>query len=144
MLSASTPPHSGELEALPAAGAGRSAAAHGPIPGHLLGYCSKTLDYRRATSKRPCANCAHLTQTLEALRRRAGELALPAAEACHSDDSMLWTPHGAGHLTFGPGHGAPRHRPLRPPTKLSRPMTRWRPLFRFQSILAARGAKPVK
>ncbi|MFA7764837.1 hypothetical protein [Streptomyces sp. NRRL S-448] len=94
-------PHPGEPEARPAAGAGRSAAAHRPIPGHLLGYCGKTLDSRHANGKRTCANCAHLTKTLDALRRRAGELALPATEPCHSDDSMLWTPHGAGSLAFG-------------------------------------------
>ncbi|WP_328971556.1 hypothetical protein OG590_07620 [Streptomyces goshikiensis] len=101
LLVLTTPPHAGELEARPAAGAGRSAAAHRPIPGHLLGYCGKPLDLRRATGKRACANCAHLTKTLEALRGRAGELILPAGESCHSDDSLLWTPPGAGPLTFG-------------------------------------------
>lgn len=101
LLVLATPPHPGELEARPAAGAGRSAAAHRPIPGHLLGYCGKTLDSRRASGKRACANCAHLTKTVDALRWRAGELALPAAEPCHSDDSLLWTPRGAGSLAFG-------------------------------------------
>uniref|UniRef100_A0AAU2JXJ7 Uncharacterized protein n=1 Tax=Streptomyces sp. NBC_00049 TaxID=2903617 RepID=A0AAU2JXJ7_9ACTN len=101
LLVLTTPPHSGELEARPASGAGRSAAAHRPIPGHLLGYCGKTLDCRRASGKRACANCAHLTKTLDALRRRAGELVLPAAEPCHSDGSLLWTLRGAGRPAFG-------------------------------------------
>ncbi|MFD8978612.1 hypothetical protein [Streptomyces sp. NPDC059564] len=101
LLAMATPPHPGELEARPATGVGRSAAAHRPIPGHLLGYCGKALDYCRATGKRACANCAQLTKTLEALRGRAGEIILPAVEPCHSDDSLLWTPPGAGPLTFG-------------------------------------------
>ncbi|AWZ08365.1 MULTISPECIES: hypothetical protein [unclassified Streptomyces] len=96
-----TLPYSGELEARPACGAGRSAAAHRPIPGHLLGYCGKALDYRRTSGKRACANCAHLTKTLDALRRRAGELVLPAAEPCHSDASMLWTLPGGGRSGVG-------------------------------------------
>ncbi|MFG2978853.1 hypothetical protein ACGFYY_38430 [Streptomyces sp. NPDC048331] len=101
LLALTAPPHSGDAEARPAAGAGRSAAAHRPIPGHLLGYCGKALDRRRSTSKRPCANCARLTRTLHALRERAGELALPAVEPCHGEDSLLWTHHGAGPLAFG-------------------------------------------
>ncbi|MEU8678064.1 hypothetical protein [Streptomyces sp. NPDC048560] len=101
LLVLTTPPHPGEVEARPAVGAGRSAAAHRPIPGHLLGYCGKPLDYCRATGKRACANCAHLTRTLDALRGRAGELALPAAEPCHSDESPLWALPDVGRLTFG-------------------------------------------
>ncbi|WP_406186193.1 hypothetical protein [Streptomyces sp. NBC_01006] len=101
LLVLTTPPHPGELDTRPAAGAGRSAADHRPIPGHLLGYCGKTLDARTASGKRACANCAHLTQTLDALGRRAGELTMPAAEPCHSDDSVLWTPRDAGSLAFG-------------------------------------------
>ncbi|WP_267840349.1 hypothetical protein [Streptomyces antarcticus] len=101
LLVLTTPAHPGDLEASPAAGAGRTAAAHRPIPGHLLGYCGKALDHRRATSKRACANCAQLTETLDALRGRAGELVLPAPAPCHSDDGLLWVAPGAGRLAFG-------------------------------------------
>ena len=59
------------------------------------------VDRRRATGKRACANCAHLTKTLEALRGRTDGLVLPGAQPCHSGDSLLWTPPGAGHLAFG-------------------------------------------
>ncbi|MCZ4080844.1 hypothetical protein [Streptomyces antarcticus] len=101
LLVLTTPPRPGDPETRSAAGAGKAAAAHRPIPGHLLGYCGKTLDPRGTTGKRACANCAHLTRTLDALRHRAGALVLPAAEPCHGDDSLLWTPRGAGSLAFG-------------------------------------------
>jgi hypothetical protein len=50
ILALTTPHHpGGEPEGRPAAGAGRGAVAHRPIPGHLLGYCGKPLDIRRSS-----------------------------------------------------------------------------------------------
>ncbi|WP_405735001.1 hypothetical protein OG607_41665 [Streptomyces sp. NBC_01537] len=105
LLIITTAPHpSGEPDTRAASGAGRSAVAHRPIPGHLLGYCGKPLDSRRAVSRRVCANCTRLGEALERFRRRAGQLALPAGEPCHGDDTLLWAPQGRGNLVTGHRH----------------------------------------
>ncbi|MGP9017597.1 hypothetical protein ACT1U9_04200 [Streptomyces sp. BR1] len=97
-----TAPHpGGEPDFRPAAGAGKSAAAHRPIPGHLLGYCGKPLDDRPSTARRVCANCSALDTVLDRFRRTAGELTLPGGEPCHVDDALLWAPKGRGNLVIG-------------------------------------------
>ncbi|MEU4347084.1 hypothetical protein [Streptomyces sp. NPDC023838] len=97
-----TESHSGgEPDFRPAAGAGKSAAAHRPIPGHLLGYCGKSLDDRASTARRVCVNCSRLSTVLDAFRSRAGELVRPSGEPCHVDDSVLWAPSGRGNLVTG-------------------------------------------
>ncbi|MFJ8676278.1 hypothetical protein [Streptomyces sp. NPDC093589] len=102
LLALTTAPHpGGEPDTRPAAGTGKGAAAHRPIPGHLLGYCGKHLDTRRATSRRRCANCTRLSDSLQRLLQGADELQLPAGEPCHGDAGLLWMPHGRGHLVTG-------------------------------------------
>lgn len=103
LLILTTPPHpGGETDARRAAGTGASAVAHRPIPGHLLGYCGKTLDSRRSAARRVCANCMRLSEALAAFTQKAGELEQPAAVPCHVDDALLWAPKGRGDL--GTGH----------------------------------------
>ncbi|MFH9071406.1 hypothetical protein [Streptomyces alboflavus] len=97
-----TAPHpGGEPDFRPAAGAGKSAAAHRPIPGHLLGYCGKSLDDRSSTARRVCANCTGLHAALDRFHNTVGQLALPDAEPCHVDDALLWAPKGRGNLVTG-------------------------------------------
>ena len=95
-----TPRHlGGEPDLRPAVGKG--AAAHRPIPGHLMGYCGKPLDTRHASTRRECADCPRLGQALERLQRRAGELVLPPSEPCHPENILLWAPLGRGNLVTG-------------------------------------------
>ncbi|MFF8958671.1 hypothetical protein [Streptomyces sp. NPDC014894] len=101
LLALTTAPHPGEPEARPARNAGRGSAGHLPIPGHLLGYCGKPLDNRPAPTRRRCTLCTRLSNALDALRRRAGELLLPAVEPCHGDDTLLWAPVARGNLVTG-------------------------------------------
>ncbi len=97
-----TPPHpGGEPETRPAAGTGKGAAAHLPIPGHLMGYCGKSLDSRRSMARRVCANCTSLRAALDRFRQRAGQLLLPDADPCHGDDTLLWTAKGRVNLVTG-------------------------------------------
>ncbi|GGU55545.1 hypothetical protein GCM10010211_20380 [Streptomyces albospinus] len=97
-----TAPHpSGEPDSRPAAGAGKSAAAHRPIPGHLLGYCGKPLDDRASTARRVCANCTGLSTALDRFHHTADELVLPSGTPCHVDDSVLWVASGRGNLVTG-------------------------------------------
>ncbi|MEV5979604.1 hypothetical protein [Streptomyces sp. NPDC052114] len=97
-----TPLHSGgEPDFRPAAGAGKSAAAHLPVPGYLLGYCGKSLDDRASTARRVCANCTGLRTALDRFRHTAGDLVLPRGEPCHVDDSVLWVASGRGNLVTG-------------------------------------------
>ncbi|MFG3282065.1 hypothetical protein [Streptomyces sp. NPDC048111] len=96
-----TAPHpGGEPEFRPAAGAGKSASSHRPIPGHLLGFCGKPLDDRPSTPRRVCANCNTLDAALDRFHHTAGELTLPS-EPCHIDDAVLWAPNGHGNLVTG-------------------------------------------
>ncbi|MET8683649.1 hypothetical protein ABZV77_05480 [Streptomyces sp. NPDC004732] len=102
VLVLTTLPHmSGEPAFRPGAGTGRSAVAHRPVPGHLLGYCGKPLDDRPSAARRVCANCTDLSDALDRLRAAAGELLLPDGELCHVDDSVLWAPSGRGNLVTG-------------------------------------------
>lgn len=97
-----TPPHpGGEPDFRPAVGAGKSAAAHRPIPGHLLGYCGKSLDDRAFTARRVCANCIGLSTALDRFRYTVGALELPSGAPCHVDDNVLWTASGRGNLVTG-------------------------------------------
>ena len=86
-----TPRHlGGEPDLRPAVGKG--AAAHRPIPGHLMGYCGKPLDTRHASTRRECADCTRLGQALERLQRRAGELVLPPSEVCAHTERQFNAP----------------------------------------------------
>ncbi|MGW2858301.1 hypothetical protein [Streptomyces sp. NPDC001205] len=97
-----TVPHpGGEPDFRPAVGAGKSAAAHLPVPGHLLGYCGKPLDDRASTACRVCANCTRLRTALGRFRHTAGELVLPSGEPCHADDTVLWVAGGQGNPVTG-------------------------------------------
>ncbi|MGW6458684.1 hypothetical protein ACWF94_22680 [Streptomyces sp. NPDC055078] len=91
----------GEPDTRPATGTGRGGAGHRAIPGHLLAYCGKSLDNRETTTRRRCTQCTRLGEALDALRRRAGELLLPAMDPCHGDDTLLWAPLGRGNLVTG-------------------------------------------
>lgn len=97
-----TPPNPGdEPDARPAVGTGPGATGHWPIPGHLMGYCGKPLEARSSSARRVCANCTALGAGLDRLRRLAGELLLPVGDACHVDDSVLWSLRGRGNLVTG-------------------------------------------
>ncbi|MFI1886020.1 hypothetical protein [Streptomyces jumonjinensis] len=102
LLVLTTAPHPGEPEARTTTGRGRGQVRHRPVPGHLLAYCGNFLGKRRPdpTLSR-CTPCARLSNAIDALRRRAGELLLPAAEPCHADDTLLWAPDGLGDLVTG-------------------------------------------
>ncbi|MCZ1006807.1 hypothetical protein [Streptomyces lydicus] len=102
LLALTTAPHpGGEPDARPGDGTGKGAAGHRPIPGHLLGYCGKRLDTRRATSRHRCANCTRLSDSIDRFLRDAGDLQLPAGDSCHGDDDLLWMPHGRANLVTG-------------------------------------------
>ncbi|WP_217570627.1 hypothetical protein [Streptomyces sp. GbtcB7] len=102
LLVLTTLPHEGgEPEFRPGADTGKSAVAHRPIPGHLLGYCGKPLDNRCSAARRVCANCTGLGAALDGLRHRAGDLLVSAGEPCHTDDTVLWAPSGRDNLVTG-------------------------------------------
>ncbi|MFE0055351.1 hypothetical protein [Streptomyces sp. NPDC059003] len=101
LILTTAPQPGGEPEFRPAAGARKSAVAHRPIPGHLLGYCGKPLDDRSSTTRHVCANCTALSTALDRFRRTADELVLPSGEPCHVDDSILWSLSGRGNLVTG-------------------------------------------
>lgn len=97
-----TSPHrGGEPDLRPAVGTGKSATAHRPIPGHLLGYCGKPLDARPTSSRRVCANCSSLAAALERFHRLAGEVSVLSEESCPRDEDTLWAPNGRRNLVTG-------------------------------------------
>lgn len=97
-----TPPHpGGEPDLRPAVGTGRGATAHRPIPGHLMGYCGKSLDPRPTSARRKCANCTALVAALDRFHRLAGEVRVPIAEVCPRQVDVLWAPAGRGNLVTG-------------------------------------------
>ncbi|WP_165983982.1 hypothetical protein [Streptomyces sp. YIM 98790] len=87
--------------ALLASGAGARAAGHLAIPGHLRGYCGKSLDRRPATAGKACANCTRLASSLTAFLQSADGLVLPPAAPCHSAEPVLWALRGRADLTTG-------------------------------------------
>lgn len=100
-LALTTPPRpDGELDSRPAVGTGTSAAAHRPIPGHLMGYCGKALAAHRSSAPRVCANCLRLVESLDRFRQRAPELDLPEPEPCHGD-TLRWAAKGQTNLVTG-------------------------------------------
>lgn len=102
LLVLTTAPHpGGEPGIRPALGTGRGGAGHRPIPGHLLSYCGKPLDTRPVTTGRRCSMCTRLSDAIDALHRRAGELSPPPGEPCHGDDTLLWAPLARGNLVTG-------------------------------------------
>lgn len=97
-----TQPHpGGEPDLRPAIGTGRSATAHRPIPGHLMGYCGKPLDARPTSARRVCANCSALAAALERFHRLAGEVSLLSVGSCPRDEDLLWASNGRGNLVTG-------------------------------------------
>ncbi|WP_217550100.1 hypothetical protein [Streptomyces sp. GbtcB6] len=97
-----TPPHpGGEPDLRPAVGTGKGATAHRPIPGHLMGYCGKSLDPRPASARRKCANCTALLAALNRFHRLAGEVRVPADEVRPREDDVLWASSGRGNLVIG-------------------------------------------
>jgi hypothetical protein len=97
-----TPPHpGGEPDLRPAVGTGKGATAHRTIPGHLMGYCGKSLDPRPTSARRKCANCSALVAALHRFHRLAGEVRVPADEACPREEDVLWAPSGRGNLVTG-------------------------------------------
>ncbi|MCX5238962.1 hypothetical protein OG824_27545 [Streptomyces prunicolor] len=97
-----TPPHpGGEPDLRPAVGTGKGATAHRPIPGHLMGYCGKSLDLRPTSARRKRANCTALVAALDRFHRLAVEARVPADEVCPREEDVLWAPSGRGNLVTG-------------------------------------------
>ncbi|MEU6148018.1 hypothetical protein ABZ848_47755 [Streptomyces sp. NPDC047081] len=97
-----TPPQPGGEPGLrPAVGTGKGATAHLPIPGHLMGYCGKSLEPRSTSARRVCANCTALVAALNRFHRLASEVCMPADEVCPREEDVLWAPSGPGDLVTG-------------------------------------------
>ncbi|MEU9381323.1 hypothetical protein AB0D38_10125 [Streptomyces sp. NPDC048279] len=91
----------GERGLRPAAGTGKGATAHLPIPGHLLGYCGKSLGLRSTSARRVCVNCSSLAAALERFHRLAGEVSVSFDGSCPRDEDLLWAPKGHANLVTG-------------------------------------------
>lgn len=102
-----TQPHPGGEPVLrPAVGTGKSATAHRPIPGYLMGYCGKPLDVRPTSARRVCENCTALAAALDRFHRLAGEVSVSSDESCPRNEDVLWAPNGRSNLVTGHRHHA--------------------------------------